>query len=686
MGFPAQTIWADSVTDLINDTPKHTFAGSKPFITLTKFIGPGANKLYYGSYSAGATGFDLSKIQNQTERFPPIITGLEVGTSGTLGALKKAKINIKFASMKQFEEHSGFFTIGATQLVKWGWSNNSSVDLVGNDYDIAADIVNNLKNYQKTILGNHTIDVLAGVMVNFSIKLNSDATVDTVVELGSPADIPGYLELNKQTDKTQTVDNENNDSNLVTIAKALDLDGDFAGLSKEKIKAYSVNFAEWSWDHLWTAFSTFGETNQPYIQLGFALDHLCNVGYAKDTNEKSLDFKVDLDQSVCNACKIMISVSENVIFPNEYTMVINHNEEDVNGVRLLTPDPAQGREWGPFNADAESIKWRNAGDTAGDYFPESKAFSIKVPEKGGMKTIKFSGGRGGFVKRIYISTQFLIDSATGSKTINDFLQKIVDELNIAGAGIFDLMIHEGSDSDGKNILTIIDLNLATDYVPTASSGIQLFGSNSRIIDFSLSADLPKEMIGEVLMGNKNDATKQLGTPGSKMFTADLTNDPLKKATYDKTGGIYNAGAKPPKPSNGWWTKFGNKISTFFKNQLNLGGPNLVKFQHQYNFGRIGQTESVFGVYKDVSVVRNTYQKYANIAPKENLIRNKLIPVTVSMTMLGMSGISVGTIVRITPAPAPWLDAMGYWQVTNVEHKVDDTKWETIIEFKYRLPK
>ena len=50
MGFPAQTIWADSVTDLINDTPKHTFAGSKPFITLTKFIGPGANKLYYGYY------------------------------------------------------------------------------------------------------------------------------------------------------------------------------------------------------------------------------------------------------------------------------------------------------------------------------------------------------------------------------------------------------------------------------------------------------------------------------------------------------------------------------------------------------------------------------------------------------------------------------------------------------------
>lgn len=683
MGFPSQTKWENSVTDLINNTPKTAFAGSKPFITLTKFIGPGADKIYYGSYSAGATGFNLSTIQNQTERFPPIITGLEVGTSGTLGALKKAKINIKFASMKQFEEHSGFFTIGATQLVKWGWSNNSSVDLAGTDRTIAEDIVNNLRYYQRTILGNHTIDVLAGVMVNFNIKLNSDATVDTTVELGSPADIPGYLELNKQTDKTQSVDSEENDSNLVKVAKALDLDGDLAGLTQEKIKAYSINFAEWSWQNFWNAFTTYGETNQAYIQLGFALDHLCNVGYGKDASSRSLDFKVDLDQSVCNTIKPMISVSENIVFPNKHLLWINHNETDKNGLRLLTPDIGSIVEWGPFNADGISKGYRNAGDKDGDIFPEEKITSILVPEKGVMETITFDAYTAGFVKKIYISTKFLIDSAAGSKTINDFLQKIVDELNIAGAGMFDLMVRECSDDRGKNILTFVDLNIQQNN-GTTSHSIELFGSNSRIIDFNLTADLPKEMIGEVLMGKDNDSTKQLGTPGSTMFTADLTNDPLKKAIYDpdKTKN-YNATLRTADTFDGVWKWAGNLISSFFKNQLNLGSTQLIKFQTMYNYNN---STSVFGIFKDVSVVRNAYVQYGNAAPKSLLIRNKLIPVTVSMTILGMSGISVGTIVQIKPAPAPWLDANGYWQVTNVEHKVDDTKWETIIEFKYRLPK
>jgi hypothetical protein len=28
--------------------------------------------------------------------------------------------------------------------------------------------------------------------------------------------------------------------------------------------------------------------------------------------------------------------------------------------------------------------------------------------------------------------------------------------------------------------------------------------------------------------------------------------------------------------------------------------------------------------------------------------------------------------------------MGYWQVTNVEHQVDDTRWTTDVELKFRV--
>ena len=55
----------------------------------------------------------------------------------------------------------------------------------------------------------------------------------------------------------------------------------------------------------------------------------------------------------------------------------------------------------------------------------------------------------------------------------------------------------------------------------------------------------------------------------------------------------------------------------------------------------------------------------------------------------ITGITVGNSFMFDPsnAPVPWLtETEGFWQITNVEHKVDDSKWETIIEFKYRVGK
>ena len=109
--------------------------------------------------------------------------------------------------------------------------------------------------------------------MNFSININADATVDTVIELGSPADIPGYLSL-KQQNKDSSVDADSTDNNLTSVAKALDLDGTLSTTSKDEIKKHAINYSDWSVTNLIDSFDSIGETDQEYIQLGFAINQL----------------------------------------------------------------------------------------------------------------------------------------------------------------------------------------------------------------------------------------------------------------------------------------------------------------------------------------------------------------------------------------------------------------------------
>jgi hypothetical protein len=347
--------------------------------------------------------------------------------------------------MNQFKENSEFFIPGATQCLIWGWSNGTMPADFPDPLDTAKAIVNNTLNYQAQVSKyKQKIDILAGVLVNFSININADATVDTVIELGSPADIPGYLSL-KQQNKDSSVDADSNDNNLTNVAKALDLDGTLSTTSKDEIKKHSINYSDWSVTNLIDSFDSVGETDQEYIQLGFAINQLCNQAYKIDSkNANSLEFAIDLENSVAMGHPNMISVSEHVVFPNSTTMAFDTTGTTVEGVRILKPITSETQKLGPFNGTHE--------------FPAA-GVTTQVPYGGKMVSYKTKDKYAGYIKNIYISTQFLIDTSKGVETINDFLQKIVDELNVAGAGLYNLIVRaDASSTKGKDILSIVDLN------------------------------------------------------------------------------------------------------------------------------------------------------------------------------------------------------------------------------------
>lgn len=717
--FPALTHFNGKVISKINDTSKVTFSGSKPFITLTNFIGK-EETLYYEAYTSKNFNLSQTDAKSANERFPAIITGLDVGSSGNLGTIRKAKVSIKFASMEQFKNHQNFFKIGHSQLVTWGWI-GESIKNVNIDFESTAkNIVNNIKNWQEEVAKyDNNMDFLAGILVNFDIKMNSDATVDVTLQLGAPSEIPGYLSLNRK-DKTSSLDSDSSTNSLAKICKALDLDGTLAGTSKDEIKAHTINYttagtvAKTTLAYggalaggVATAGGTtavagttapgsdrVGTSDQEYIQLGFAIKQICNHNIPVVKGDRKLELGIDLDNAVAMAHPNMISVSENVLFPNAKTMGFFTGMIDSDGVRLIVPDTKNTQAFGPFNKEHE--------------FPIAKV--IKWTHQDGKKVEKIvEGYYGGYIKNIYVSTQFLIDVAKGVDSIFDFLQKVVDELNVAGAGLYNLIVKgDASNEEGKEILSIEDLSFMPDDKGSIPD-LSLFTPNSRIIDLSLDSSLPKEMIGELMLSK--DTTGALGSPGLKLFNSPAADRILDKAGVGGAAPAPGAGqgfgivttpgstsTTPPAPAGplgpgsnnvgsgtgatpqteaGWWEGLWNMAKTAFSNYFNLAGPTRIKFANSDKFGD-GGASAMFGVYKDVSVVKSIYTGDNN---KVN--RNALVPITISMTILGLGGITIGTAARFTPTPAPWLEG-GFWQVTNVEHKVDSTNWTTVIEFKYRV--
>ena len=690
--FPYITGIKQSIVDQIKDTSKIEAAGEKPFIQLTNFIG-GTNTISYNSYLT----YDLKNAvygSNKTnQRFPPIITGCSVTAAGSLGSLRKAKVMVKFASSSDLALHAKHFHVGNTQLVSWGWINNNQ-KFGGNTDKIAIDIVNNIDGYIKyTNQFDNNVDFLAGILTNFNMQVNSDASVNVEFEISSPSELVAYLEINKQG-KTTSIEGKTEEKGMVQVFQALDLEGRLVASKDKEIRNYVINLKE---DRLST-LTTFGETDDSYIQLGYALNQILNK--ARTTSKNAL-VNLDIEDSIANCHPNMISVTDNVIFPNKTTMGFKDSVE-VEGGRVIEVDLSNTQPLGPFNFQRDNV---------GDVFPHDQSINIAGNY--------FQPFKAGYIKNIYLKTQFLIDIAKGVDTVHEYLEKVVSELNIAGAGLYELVIRESfKDKSGERIYSIVDLTLEASSIPAIPS-LELFTNTSRLIEFRANADLPKQLATIMMMGGINadtGTTSRNRNMAKDMFNtvmpdpilgrvnvinntaqATLTNSSNTTSITTGTAAGTSQNTTNPKSTNPnfktVWEAFkganpgvrvvtnpvqsATKLVTEAKIYLKLPGANRVKLCASKKYGK--QDQSFFAVFTDVSCIKTVY------FGKNYKRKDALVPISINLTILGLSGITIGQALELNPTPVPWLDSnRGYWQVTNVEHEVDDSRWTTDVELKFRV--
>ena len=90
---------------------------------------------------------------------------------------------------------------------------------------------------------------------------------------------------------------------------------------------YSINIQTEVFDN------TFGNTDTPYIQLGYIVKTICNNGEVKSMGEIPVDVRID-DAVICGKQR-MISCSENIIIPCPALPEIDTNgESSINGKKV----------------------------------------------------------------------------------------------------------------------------------------------------------------------------------------------------------------------------------------------------------------------------------------------------------------------------------------------------------------
>lgn len=676
--FPFFTPLSKTILDKIEYVDRAKFSGASPFVLFTEYntnVTIGTNKSY--EYS-----------NRGSERFPPVITNLEIKPTGSMGVIREGSVTIKFASMRQLKSYKNFFRIGSGKSIVWGWSKKRS----GSQQDVspvpcgtAKTLADNIGNWQSYCnSADNAKDVIVGPLMDFSISVNDDATVDVIFKVGSKSEIPAFLG-NTVKDKESTTSSSTQEK----------LDGKISSLfnlSDEEFKKLKSNYNAFR-DH----FINYGYANRGIVEKGTSLlAEAAGLSYDSTSDSIYIDmewvvrfainknhggnnsFIVDIDRALGCAHPNMLSNSENIIFTNEKAA---NPTKDADG--KLTLDIA----------NTQNIKHRGKGQT---YVQQGQGdFVING------SSVNFPGGTWGYIKNIYVKQEFLEELFNKHTNGNakDVLSDLCTEINKASAGLTDMAPQESSSHGKKSMVyTIVDYSLIPPTPPPLQT-LNLFGSNTTIFGVNFASDLPKEIAAMAMLKDRDQKNREIGKNLFFAYEVDScdclgrNNSAEKIPIVGGTGvpaGEQGAVDKAADLAKKAWEGLGKLFSAagnVYENMTGVSGVidencTIISYTHNdFEFDKPPEASGLLNGFK-VSVKDTQLLKNLYFGPSSSTTKNNpLLPIELEITTLGISGVTVGKVCKIDDLP--FNDGKGLLQVVEVNHTVDSQKWQTTIKFKYR---
>ncbi len=664
------------------------------------------------NYSNGLTsiGYDFTGkliTTNEVGRMisQPIIESLEINTDGTNNTLKTARINVRCFSLKQFEMFELFFCkAGMHILIEYG--DNSAESILNRvmidkrNYDTFVETfksfttpsVKQFGEYlEKCRISNGSYDRVAGKLTNYSFSIEQDGTYSVNIEVSQSNEYNLALPKAFLT-KYSSFETPNN------IPKGFEqwkykLLNELPGLKKsliEKLKESDWSNHFYNWGKINETKLDESASSEPYLSLQFILEVLMNNPIAEGASAPEFSFEVpEFKVGVIGLNKKMIPISmhpnmisnsEVVIFPHEnlpefapddktgQIKILNKNLDGrINGISMIEPNKNEIYLEIPDGVDPKLTQ------------------KIKVEPKKDFVI--------GNALNIFVRYREIGEAWEKNYTIQDFLIDILNRINENSYELFRLKL--GNLREGGKI-TVLDVLLSS---PTDKLSNQLDDVRkqyrfkpttikSNVRDFRFNFELTDQLAAATIFNSskflasikyENELKDKKGDDGLSLpkgvyqsidYSSFSTADgyyAINQIEYTQITAISDSVQDTdPKKTNEELDKIKEDIKKSYNSKT-------VKF-------KIKKGDIKTLVFTDKSFIVDTFKL------NDNKVRNQyelLTPITVNVTIDGISGITCGETFKIDGIPEQY-NKLGSFQITNTKHVVNNEQgWTTEIEGEYR---
>lgn len=701
MGFPFLANLPEDIGNKFYNVANLWDKGPKPYI----------------AYRSGAQWSSAATVGNDQwltfqydnaagKRHPVSILGLEVKASGANGTLRKAEVTIQFPNYDYIDSEpwKDFFRIGNTAAVIWGWTYKGSSN--GN-IDEAGKIFNNVTEWRNYVSSKgYEHEIMVGLMTNFELTVNSNGTVNVVFHLTSPNELPGTLKLGRADGENRGAFNSDEKKDKIhKVLNALNYSQKDSA-NKQELKAHSINY-----ELPWLDF-TYGNSDEPYASLDVIVKSVVNN--FKAIVNPQFKFTFDISDAVARGHENMISISENVIFPNAKAPGFSR-DLDFDNSRMVVP----------IVSSIQDLTIKRGSQEVN--FPEPKSLTISSTEG----VIQFPAYKAGYLKNIYMQVTWVEETLKTCDTISDWIEKLCDELKYASCDLMDVHLSERPDANGNLITTLVDFNLTPPAKEAQPFTLNPRKAGSGITDISLTTDMPKQMAAQAVMGANLAQKKTGGVEGNNLFSKkepDAILGPFteSQARNSAIESLQKSGKKAPTEAEikaqiekekadkeaeqkkateaaddvGFFDSIVNYVTSAVANIFNAPVEAQVKIKTTNGAGQEWKISgyagegsgwsgdgnsgsSLFPIFKQRDAITNLINGRAANAPAVFDGSSVLTNCEIEIKAVGFGGLKNGYRMQVEGMPFGLKDR-GYFQLTTISHTVDATKWEVNCKAKWRV--
>jgi hypothetical protein len=635
--------------------------------------------------------FDGKKIYTENSKNkripPPIVESFTINSDfgGHNNTQKEGIIKVKCFSTKQFEMFEQFFCkFGMYILVEFGNQTKQTENnflLPKNNYNTFITTFKSFLNstekfyfdyYKELKNSNGAYDRMAGIVRDYNYSMDETGVYEIQINIIQSNQITLLISLNySNISKNIASPNSKNLNNFNEWVEALKSDLGLHPSFKLDKKIYQNDFFNWGKQNIQQ--SDQNTSHDEYISLRLILKELLNhSNKAANVSDDIFEFllpKYIVDGKLEEYIPIkfhpnLISTNAAVIFPSS-----NFPQFDIEN-----------------NSIGLSNK-RIDGSINGYSIIENKKIELKYDEdENGDKTME-PNLKGEFVignaLNIFLKYETIIRLWRNSSTKADFLVGLLSLINEISLNVFYLLYSNIRDGQKASIK---DMNLYTPIIrDTNTYRFKPTEINSNVRAFSYNFKAPQVYASYTLF-NRQIQLRQI-------FTKDAINNkilPLPKQFNQETKFYLNANAdgyysinqvewediKRQAEKNNMGISYSPPKKQIDETKKESAKKELLKGMTYYSVKfKMAEDDYKVLIYRDSTIITRKLNPDSIV----NKTNTSVTPITINITIDGMSGFSAGEYFNISGIPEIY-NTLGVFRIKNVSHSIDVNKgWVTILD-------